>query len=260
MATTADIGLTRKQVHEARQVRAAGEILEAKGEAIIAYEAAKLAARLAKFKSAHDTVIAACRKAQADALVIEVRAQCRLADEYDAAQERGEVASGKGRGPAGGIAAAVSPGGMGQATGSAPPTTSSTTSSRYLPPGYPDPMRVPQHHWAVSSSLVAEDDHHAPDCQEPVFMAAYGRTTDPGSGSEPAGCAGYDPNRTLLAFVTRPAAARCYDHPPLLTTTAKSSDVANDGIGVGEHGGIGVSQAQLAQPIRDSVGETVPLL
>jgi hypothetical protein len=33
----------------------------------------------------------------------------------------------------------------------------------YLPPGYPNPMRVRQHHRAVSSSLVAEADHHAPD-------------------------------------------------------------------------------------------------
>ena len=37
-------------------------------------------------------MIAACRQAQADALTIEARAQCRLADEYDAAQERGEAA------------------------------------------------------------------------------------------------------------------------------------------------------------------------
>ena len=36
--------------------------------------------------------------------------------------------------------------------------------------------------------------------------------------------------------------------------------IANDGIGVSKHGGIGINQAQLAQPIRDSVGETVPLL
>ena len=53
--------------------------------------AAKMAARLKKAKGAHDTVIAACHKVQADALVIETQAQCRLADEYDAAQERGEV-------------------------------------------------------------------------------------------------------------------------------------------------------------------------
>ena len=39
---------------------------------------------------------------QADALMIEARAQCRLADEYDKAQERGEVASGR-DGPGAGV-------------------------------------------------------------------------------------------------------------------------------------------------------------
>jgi len=72
----------------------AGEILEAKREAEIAYNAAKLAARFLKIKDAHATVLAACHRAQADALVIEARAQCRLADEYDAAQERGELSTG----------------------------------------------------------------------------------------------------------------------------------------------------------------------
>jgi len=37
-------------------------------------------------------LIAAAHRAQADALEIEARAKRRLADEYDAAQERGEVA------------------------------------------------------------------------------------------------------------------------------------------------------------------------
>jgi hypothetical protein len=56
-------------------------------------------------KDAHDTVVVTCRKAQADALVIDSRAQCRVVDEYDAAQERGEVGksggerSGKERSP-----------------------------------------------------------------------------------------------------------------------------------------------------------------
>ena len=36
--------------------------------------------------------------------------------------------------------------------------------------------------------------------------------------------------------------------------------IANDGIGVSKQGGIGINQAQLAQPIWDSVGETVLLL
>ncbi|MCK1353928.1 MULTISPECIES: hypothetical protein [unclassified Bradyrhizobium] len=56
-----------------------------------AYTAAKLQARLAKAKKAHDELICAYR-AQGDALNIEARAKRRLADEYDAAQARGEVA------------------------------------------------------------------------------------------------------------------------------------------------------------------------
>jgi hypothetical protein len=58
----------------------------------VAYEAARITARLVKVRDAHAEIIAACHKAQADALEIEAQAQCRLADEYDAAQERGEVA------------------------------------------------------------------------------------------------------------------------------------------------------------------------
>lgn len=75
----------------ARAVTAA-EILEARRDADIAYSAAKTAARMTRMRNAHDTILAACRRAMADALVIEARAQCRLADEYDAAQDRGDVA------------------------------------------------------------------------------------------------------------------------------------------------------------------------
>ena len=59
----------------------------------VAYTAAKSAARLAKAKGAHDELIARAHRAQADALEIEAMAKRRLADEYDAAQERGEVAT-----------------------------------------------------------------------------------------------------------------------------------------------------------------------
>lgn len=72
--------------------RTSAEILEARDLADVAYTAAKAAARLAKAKGAHDTLIAAAHRAQADALEIEAGAKRRLADEYDAAQERGEVA------------------------------------------------------------------------------------------------------------------------------------------------------------------------
>ncbi len=70
----------------------AAEVLDAKNKAGFAYATAKAAARLAEVKNAHDAVVAACHKAMGDALIIQAAAQCRLADEDDAAQERGEIA------------------------------------------------------------------------------------------------------------------------------------------------------------------------
>jgi hypothetical protein len=75
--------------------RTSAEILEARDQASVIYDLAKKTARLAKAKGAHDTLIAAAHRAQADALEIEAGAKRRLADEYDAAQERGEVARGR---------------------------------------------------------------------------------------------------------------------------------------------------------------------
>lgn len=72
--------------------RTSAEVLEARDLAGFAYDAAKRAARLAQAKGAHDTLVAAAHRAQADALLIESNAKRRLADEYDAAQGRGEVA------------------------------------------------------------------------------------------------------------------------------------------------------------------------
>jgi hypothetical protein len=69
------------------------EFLEARDKAAFVYDAAKQWARWAKAKQAHDEILAACRKAQGDALLIEARAMMHLADEYDAAQTRGEVPS-----------------------------------------------------------------------------------------------------------------------------------------------------------------------
>ena len=71
--------------------KTAAEVLEAREVAGLAYDMAKRAARLKSAKSAHDDLIAAAHRAQADALEIEAAAKRRLADEYDAAQERGEV-------------------------------------------------------------------------------------------------------------------------------------------------------------------------
>ncbi|MDR5654981.1 MULTISPECIES: hypothetical protein [Rhodobacterales] len=71
--------------------KTAAEVLEAREVAGLAYDVAKRAARLQRAKSAHDDLVAAAHRAQAHALEIEARAKRRLADEYDAAQARGEV-------------------------------------------------------------------------------------------------------------------------------------------------------------------------
>ncbi|MBX3579962.1 MAG: hypothetical protein KF723_22390 [Rhizobiaceae bacterium] len=73
----------------------AAEVLEARDMAALAYDAAKRAARFAKAKGAHDELLSKVHRAQADALEIEAGAKRKLADEYDAAQERGEVAAGR---------------------------------------------------------------------------------------------------------------------------------------------------------------------
>ena len=72
--------------------KTAAEVLDARDLASAAYDTAKVAARVARVKNAHDELIAKVSRAQADALEIEAKAKRRLADEYDAAQERGEVA------------------------------------------------------------------------------------------------------------------------------------------------------------------------
>lgn len=74
--------------------KSAAEVLEAREMAGFAYDVAKRMARLHSAKAAHDDLVAAAHRAQADALEIEAAAKRRLADEYDAAQARGEVARG----------------------------------------------------------------------------------------------------------------------------------------------------------------------
>ena len=71
--------------------KTAAEVLEAREAAGLAYDVAKRTARLRSAKVAHDDLVAAAHRAQADALEIEAAAKRRLADEYDAAQARGEV-------------------------------------------------------------------------------------------------------------------------------------------------------------------------
>lgn len=72
--------------------RSSAEVLEARDMARVAYDAAKSAGRMAQAKQAHDSLIAEIHRAQANALAIRARAEMRLAEEYDAAQDRGEVA------------------------------------------------------------------------------------------------------------------------------------------------------------------------
>jgi hypothetical protein len=83
--------LVRNAASKLAKAESAAEVLEARMEATIAYEAAKVAGRLARAKQAHDEIISTVYRAQADALEIESAAKRRLADEYDAAQDRGEV-------------------------------------------------------------------------------------------------------------------------------------------------------------------------
>ena len=79
--------------------RSSAEVLEARDMAKMAYDAAKSAARIMKAKEAHDTLITEVHRSQAHALAIRARAEMRLAEEYDAAQDRGEVATHGQRGP-----------------------------------------------------------------------------------------------------------------------------------------------------------------
>ena len=75
--------------------KSSAEILEARDTAAFAYDAAKSAARIYRAKGAHDDLVDKARRLQGEALRIDARAKFRLAEEYDAAQKRGEVATGR---------------------------------------------------------------------------------------------------------------------------------------------------------------------
>lgn len=85
--------LVQRAASQLASAASAAEVLDARDTARVAYDAAKSAGRFAKAKGAHDELVSKAHRAQADALEIEAMAKRRLADEYDAAQERGEVAS-----------------------------------------------------------------------------------------------------------------------------------------------------------------------
>jgi len=86
-------GMVSRAALALASAKSAAEVLEARDIASVAYDTAKRAARLAKARDAHDELVAKVHRAQADALEIEAAAKRKLADEYDAAQERGEVAT-----------------------------------------------------------------------------------------------------------------------------------------------------------------------
>lgn len=84
-------GLVDRAAKQLASAKGAAEVLDAAQMASIAYDASKKAARFAKAKGAADELISKAHRAQADALEIEAAAKRQLADEYDAAQERGEI-------------------------------------------------------------------------------------------------------------------------------------------------------------------------
>lgn len=86
-------GMVSRAASTLASAKSAAEVLDARDQASVAYDAAKRAARFAKAKGAHDELLSKIHRAQADALEIEAAAKRKLADEYDAAQERGEVAT-----------------------------------------------------------------------------------------------------------------------------------------------------------------------
>jgi N6-adenosine-specific RNA methylase IME4 len=83
--------LVRQAANALASAETAAQVLDARDQAGVAYDVAKRAARIHKVRRAHDSIIAAVHRAQADALEIEAGAKRRMADEYDNAQSRGEV-------------------------------------------------------------------------------------------------------------------------------------------------------------------------
>ena len=84
--------LVSEAADQLAEAKTSAEVLEAKTTAGVAYDAAKSAGRIARMKEAHDDLIQKIYRSQAQCVIIEGEAQARLADEYDLAQEKGEVA------------------------------------------------------------------------------------------------------------------------------------------------------------------------
>ncbi len=83
--------LVREAANKLARAESSADILDAKATATLAYDTARGAARFARAKQAYDELFYAATVAQAEALMIESRAKVRIAEEYDAAQKRGEV-------------------------------------------------------------------------------------------------------------------------------------------------------------------------
>lgn len=83
--------MIRRAADSLAQATTAAEFIDAHDQSKFAYKAAKDASAFLKAKAAQVEVIAACHQVMGDALKIEAAALCRIADEYDAAQARGEV-------------------------------------------------------------------------------------------------------------------------------------------------------------------------
>ena len=83
--------LVSRAADQLAEAKTSAEVLEAKTTAGVAYDAAKSAGRIARKKAAHDDLMQKIYRSQAQCVIIEGEAQARLADEYDLAQEKGEV-------------------------------------------------------------------------------------------------------------------------------------------------------------------------
>jgi hypothetical protein len=84
--------LVRQAANQLASATDAATVLSARHVAGKAYDEAKRLASFAKSQKAHRDIITKVHRAQADALEIEKMADVRLADEYDAAQDRREIA------------------------------------------------------------------------------------------------------------------------------------------------------------------------
>jgi hypothetical protein len=85
-------GLIDRAAQAIASAKSHAEVLNARETAAFAYDAAKRAVRLEEATRARAHLVEKMLRVQAYALEVETQANCRLADEYDAAQEQGQIA------------------------------------------------------------------------------------------------------------------------------------------------------------------------